>query len=247
LAMLPGAAMPDAPTGSVAVVGLGPGDSDWVTPQSRRELATATDLIGYGPYLDRVGSRAILVAPQGARDGDTDSEYVNHGRGAGWETAIARELPRIVDARFRTIRSRAGRALIGLSAGGYGAMHLALGHLDEFAVVESWSGYFHPTNPAGTEPLDLGSPKRNRQANVHRQVQVKHAKLRKAQTFIAFYVGRDDDRFAAENEQLNRELSRAEIPHVFRLYPGGHEQRLWQRYAPAWLALALTHLDPARP
>ena len=42
-------------TGSVAVVGLGPGDTDWMTPQSRRELAAATDLIGYGPYLDRVG------------------------------------------------------------------------------------------------------------------------------------------------------------------------------------------------
>jgi precorrin-2 C20-methyltransferase / precorrin-3B C17-methyltransferase len=57
LAMLPGAARRDAVTGSVAVVGLGPGDTDWMTPQSRRELAAATDLIGYGPYLDRVGNR----------------------------------------------------------------------------------------------------------------------------------------------------------------------------------------------
>ena len=57
LAMLPGAARQNAPTGSVAVVGLGPGDTDWMTPQSRRELAVATDLIGYGPYLDRVGTR----------------------------------------------------------------------------------------------------------------------------------------------------------------------------------------------
>ena len=57
LAMLPGAPRRDATTGSVAVVGLGPGDTDWITPQSRRELAAATDLIGYGPYLDRVGTR----------------------------------------------------------------------------------------------------------------------------------------------------------------------------------------------
>lgn len=46
-----------APKGSVAVVGLGPGDLDWITPQTRRELAQATDLIGYFPYLDRVGVR----------------------------------------------------------------------------------------------------------------------------------------------------------------------------------------------
>jgi precorrin-2 C20-methyltransferase/precorrin-3B C17-methyltransferase len=44
-------------TGTVAVVGLGPGDVDWMTPQSLSELAAATDLIGYGPYLDRVPIR----------------------------------------------------------------------------------------------------------------------------------------------------------------------------------------------
>jgi precorrin-2 C20-methyltransferase/precorrin-3B C17-methyltransferase len=54
LAMIPGGTRTTTPEGSVAVVGLGPGDPDWMTPQSRRELAAATDLIGYGPYLDRV-------------------------------------------------------------------------------------------------------------------------------------------------------------------------------------------------
>ena len=57
LAMLPGTAGRRATAGTVAVVGLGPGDADWMTPQSRRELAAATDLIGYGPYLDRVRPR----------------------------------------------------------------------------------------------------------------------------------------------------------------------------------------------
>src|SRR6478672_9437547 len=57
LAMLPGAPARQAPAGSVAVVGLGPGDIDWMTPQSHRELAAATDLIGYGPYLDRIRPR----------------------------------------------------------------------------------------------------------------------------------------------------------------------------------------------
>jgi precorrin-2 C20-methyltransferase/precorrin-3B C17-methyltransferase len=57
LAMLPGGRRRGSPAGTVAVVGLGPGDSDWMTPQSRRELAAATDLIGYGRYLDRVPVR----------------------------------------------------------------------------------------------------------------------------------------------------------------------------------------------
>jgi precorrin-2 C20-methyltransferase/precorrin-3B C17-methyltransferase len=57
LAMLPGTPGRRAAAGTVAVVGLGPGDLDWMTPQSRRELAAATDLIGYGPYLERVRPR----------------------------------------------------------------------------------------------------------------------------------------------------------------------------------------------
>uniref|UniRef100_UPI004026A376 precorrin-2 C(20)-methyltransferase n=1 Tax=Mycobacterium marinum TaxID=1781 RepID=UPI004026A376 len=57
LAMLPGGRRSTVVAGTVAVVGLGPGDTDWMTPQSRRELARATDLIGYGPYLDRISVR----------------------------------------------------------------------------------------------------------------------------------------------------------------------------------------------
>jgi precorrin-2 C20-methyltransferase/precorrin-3B C17-methyltransferase len=61
LVILPGDAgadrSPGRIAGTVAVVGLGPGAGDWVTPQSRRDLAAATDLIGYGPYLDRVPAR----------------------------------------------------------------------------------------------------------------------------------------------------------------------------------------------
>ena len=57
LAVVPGGHREDTRPGTVAVVGLGPGDVRWITPQSRRELAAATDLIGYGPYLDRVPLR----------------------------------------------------------------------------------------------------------------------------------------------------------------------------------------------
>ncbi len=59
LAMLPGGRRnrSSATGGAVAVVGLGPGDTDWMTPQTRRELAAATDLIGYAGYLDRVPVR----------------------------------------------------------------------------------------------------------------------------------------------------------------------------------------------
>lgn len=41
-------------TGRLIVVGLGPGKPDLVTPAAARAVATASDVVGYGPYLDRV-------------------------------------------------------------------------------------------------------------------------------------------------------------------------------------------------
>jgi precorrin-2 C20-methyltransferase / precorrin-3B C17-methyltransferase len=40
--------------GRVDVVGLGPGGRDWLTPEAMAVLAAADDIVGYGPYVDRV-------------------------------------------------------------------------------------------------------------------------------------------------------------------------------------------------
>jgi precorrin-2 C20-methyltransferase/precorrin-3B C17-methyltransferase len=53
----PGVVAPAAPApvdGEVTVVGLGPGARGWTTPEAADALAGADDLVGYGPYLDRV-------------------------------------------------------------------------------------------------------------------------------------------------------------------------------------------------
>jgi enterochelin esterase-like enzyme len=183
---------------------------------------------------------AILVMPQGAREDDSDPEYLNWGAGRNWERYVATELPRYVDAHYRTIRSRTGRALIGISAGGYGATILGLHHLGTFAVIESWSGYFHPTDPSGTRSLDRGAD-----AIAHSFVGRLHADERHRPTFLAFYVGRGDTRFRDENVQFDRELTATHVPHLFELYRGGHRTSLWQKHAVGWLRLALDHL--ARP
>jgi precorrin-3B C17-methyltransferase len=45
-------------TGRLTVIGTGPGDPALLAPRAAEELARATDLVGYGPYLDRVPERA---------------------------------------------------------------------------------------------------------------------------------------------------------------------------------------------
>jgi precorrin-3B C17-methyltransferase len=43
--------------GSLTIIGLGPGPAGWVTPAASEALERATDLVGYGPYIDRAPVR----------------------------------------------------------------------------------------------------------------------------------------------------------------------------------------------
>ena len=191
--------------------------------------------------LEAAGRRAIVVAPQGAKDSDRDPEYLDWQEGRKWETSIGVQLPRVVDARYRTIARRSARVLVGVSAGGYGAMILGLHQLGTFGAVESWSGYFRPTDPTGTRTIA-----REPSATVESLVGALPHALARDPTFIGFYVGASDRRFRADNVNLARALSRAHVPFAFRIYPGGHTQTLWSTQAPTWLGLALDRLDPAR-
>jgi cobalt-precorrin 5A hydrolase/precorrin-3B C17-methyltransferase len=46
------------PRGRLAIVGTGPGSSDWMSPEVKEILHQATDLVGYSTYLELVGSFA---------------------------------------------------------------------------------------------------------------------------------------------------------------------------------------------
>jgi S-formylglutathione hydrolase FrmB len=51
-----------------------------------------------------------------------------------------RELVPWIDATYRTIAARRGRAIAGVSMGGYGALSYAARHPDTFAAAASFSG-----------------------------------------------------------------------------------------------------------
>jgi enterochelin esterase-like enzyme len=181
---------------------------------------------------------AIVVAPQGARSDNEDHEYLDLKTTENWPQAISHDLTRCIDSRFRTVANRSGRALVGLSAGGFGAMNIGLRNLATFGAVEAWSGYFEATDPSGNHKLDLGSPQANAAAAVPRGADLKAA-VKAHPSLIAFYVGRQDDRFADDNESFDRALAREAIPHLFRTYPGGHSGALWTSESKLWLGYAL--------
>ncbi|MFZ0040868.1 MAG: alpha/beta hydrolase-fold protein [Solirubrobacteraceae bacterium] len=192
--------------------------------------------------LRSAGQRAIVVAPQGARSANSDREYLDWSPTEDWPRAISHDLTHCIDHRYHTVANRTGRALVGLSAGGYGAFNIGLRNLQTFGAVESWSGYFVATDPTGLHILDLGSALANAAATVPRGSALA-ADLAKWPALIAFYVGNQDGRFLEMNKQYDAQLTASKIKHTFRIYPGGHSGALWRGEAPSWLTMALKSLS----
>ncbi len=188
---------------------------------------------------------AIVVAPQAARNDGDDREYLDWGPTEDRPLAISRELTACIDHRFHTIARRGGRALIGLSAGGYGAANIGLRNLAVLGAVESWSGYFVATDPSGYHVLKLPTAAAQAAAKVSSGSDLA-AEQRRWPALIAFYVGRADGRFLAMNQAFDAALTHSGVPHVFRIHPRGHSSALWRAEAPAWLTMALDELARER-
>jgi enterochelin esterase-like enzyme len=187
---------------------------------------------------------AIVVSPQGARAPNSDPEYLDRGPERDWPQAIADDLPRCIDSQFRTVARRSGRALIGFSAGGFGAMNIGLRHLSTYGAIEAWSGYFEATDPSGSHVLNLGSPAANAAARVPRGAGLAR-ELKRRPTFVGFFIGNHDG-FLADDRAFNAALGTAHIHRTFAVYPGGHDVSLWRSEAPWWLGQALKFLAGLR-
>jgi len=167
----------------------------------------------------------ILVMPFGSTGTFTDEEWVDGvRRGNGWGTFVARDLVRAVDERYRTIRSARGRAIGGLSEGGYGAIDIACHHPGEFSVVESWSGYERPDKIRSI----FGSNLKTLAANDPRRLLPRVAPtLRRLGAYVWFYSGSTDP-FHVQNRAFARELSQLRVAHRYFLVYGGHNWALWR-------------------
>ena len=181
----------------------------------------------------------LLVMPYGSTGTFTDKEWANGvTRNNGWETFVASDLVRAIDARYRTIPTGSGRALGGLSEGGYGALNIGLHHPGRFRVLESWSGYALADNLRSIfggqrTKLTLNSPLL--------QLPTVAAPLRHAHTFVWFYSGRDD-RLQAQNAAFAAALNQTRIPHRYFTVQGGHNWSLWRGNAALALLAASKHL-----
>jgi len=261
--------------------GLSGNETNWV------------ELGGMTEAADGLALQAIVVMPDGDNefyaDAVTDYDYdkclangaglldpgapkhrtcVRHRR---YETYIVKDLVADVDATYRTIASRDGRAIAGLSMGGFGALQLAMRHKDLYAAAASHSGVDallyrgpHPYAPgkaelladvshawSEVEPLgawvrgifgpDLASWQAHDPAALV-------ATLAPGELALYLDCGTEDGFLLHDGAQYLHELLTAKhIDHAFFLGPGRHDFEFWRPRLPESLAFLVAHVAAARP
>jgi diacylglycerol O-acyltransferase/trehalose O-mycolyltransferase len=160
-----------------------------------------------------------------------------------WETYHVGELVPWVDARFRTIAARRGRAIAGLSMGGFGALSYAARHPATFAAAASFSG-----------ALEIGSaeawgPRTSNAARWRGHLPIALAPRLRSLALVELRTGNGRpgaldrrgtkagcpacviERFLRPmNVRLHERLRRLGIRHVWDDYgPGTHDWPYWRR------------------
>ncbi len=210
------------------------GEDDWTT---------RTNLVA-----DAARYQLIIVMP-----GVGDSWYANSAGDASarYEDAIIRDLIPHIDKTYRTLASGYGRAVAGLSMGGFGAVKFALRFPQLFAFAASFSGAFDAprtniigsANDARSQILlrvfgaDASETRRSNDVlELARQV-------KDASRLPYFYlsVGNNDplESVLPANPQFAALLRERKIAYEYHERPGSHEWRFWD----AEIKLALARMS----
>ena len=89
----------------------------------------------------------IIVMPNAATERYGFSFYSNSELNGNFEDYIVNDLMAYIDGNYRTIANKDGRAVIGVSQGGYGAIKFGMLHSDKYGVVAAHSGMLFLDGP----------------------------------------------------------------------------------------------------
>ncbi len=172
----------------------------------------------------------IVAIPFGA-----NSFYTNSISGERWEDMITDEFVPMIESTTRAEGTRAGRALSGISMGGYGALKLAFKHPDLFGSVSAHSAMLIDDFAAAAVGMrrarmfyalfdnifgvsnDLAYWEENNPLRIARESDGLDG-LR-----IYFDCGTEDEYgFYVGATQLSEVLEAKSIDHEFHLFPGNH-------------------------
>ena len=168
----------------------------------------------------------IVVMPDSGRGFYTDAE-----QGFAYETAIVRDLVGFIDTTFQTKATREGRALAGLSMGGYGAAKLALKFPELFCGAVSLSGAMGFAHRA----LDSDQPWQREFARVvganpvggSNDLYALAARLDAAQRPALRIDCGTEDFLIEDNRAFHSYLGEICYPHEYAENPGAHDWKYW--------------------
>ncbi|TCK85641.1 alpha/beta hydrolase [Albibacterium bauzanense] len=205
---------------------------------SKKEFPTIYLLHGYsGNYSDWVNKAPvikeladryslIIVCPDGGFgswywDSPVDPAF-------RFETFVSKELVSWADQNLKTRKGREGRAIIGLSMGGHGALYLAFKHQDVYGAAGSTSGGvdIRPFPLNWDMAKRLGSYAENSSLwEENTVINLTHL-LTPGSLEIMIDCGTSDF-FYAVNEELHDKLLLRNIPHTYLVKPGAHNWPYW--------------------
>ena len=196
----------------------------------------------------------IIVMPEGESGWYTDGCH-------DWdkyESYFINEIVPTVETHLRTIKGRSGRAVAGLSMGGYGAIKFALKFPKMFAFAGSVSGAFEVTQwdersiewgeygPFVQRIFGAAGNSIRSDNDLHKLVAALHETEVGDLPYMYFDCGIDDG-FLAANERLSEIFSTKRIDHEFQALEGGHDWEYWNERGLVILELAVKHLSkPSR-
>jgi S-formylglutathione hydrolase FrmB len=215
----------------VAVLVVAPGTP---TEDSATAFPTLYLLHGYGATgetwrsvarLERLSDthRVIFVCPSGGNSWWLDSPSDPSNRFA---TFVARELVRAIDSAFATSADRTGRALLGSSMGGNGAVTILARFPDTFRAAGSIGGALDLREWTVRWELEslLGPLAGSEQAWLDQSAVAVAPQIRDTTLFVALACGLQDPALASNRLTCER-LRESSVRHSYRESRGGHNQR----------------------
>ncbi len=165
----------------------------------------------------------IIVMPASDLNRNADSLYLSSSGGAGsWEDFVVNELVPMVDQKFSTWEDRAGRAIGGISRGGYWSLEIAFDNPDEFGAVGGHS-------PAITSDDLIGVPDGFSMLSLARSIE-------RLKTMRIYLDAGDSDFAEPGAKQLAAQLDAQHIPYTLVIGSGGHTDDYWSGRISDYLA-----------
>jgi|WetSurSiteA1Bulk_404760.scaffolds.fasta_scaffold00623_11 S-formylglutathione hydrolase FrmB len=215
----------------------------WVNVGEVNRIASKAMADGTAPEM-------IIIMP----DGLIDAFYINnYDKSVRWEDFFYQEFIPQIEKKYRIQATRNGRAIAGLSMGGYGSLYHAIKHNDMFKVCYAMSAAVIEVEPLkeGETPSEFsrnfnlklwgpnnaeGLPENYRVHSVQEIVKAMEPYKEPVGSMFGAPPGLpkimidcgDDDFLIRQNTNLVHLMKEKNIPFEFRVRDGGHTWEYWR-------------------